>query len=186
MSALATPSAPSFTDEWYDHHDLQTVVNAAMHTTMLPGAAVEVGCWEGRSTIQLAQVFAPQTLLAVDSWVLQERMADELSGRELTPYERFRQNIEGFARNVAVFRCDWREFFEAFDGPLRFLHLDGSHQYPDVHDNIELALAQLVPGGIMCGHDYSVNWPGVVQAVRELLPAHNVEGNVWYWQRPLA
>jgi hypothetical protein len=38
----------------------------------------------------------------------------------------------------------------------------------------------LKEGGVMAGHDYDPGWPGVVQAVQELVPNHRVvAGEIW-------
>jgi len=51
-----------------------------------------------------------------------------------------------------------------------------------VKRQIEWILPKLSPGAVLCGDDYSQRWPGVVQAVDELLPGASVEQFMWIYQ----
>lgn len=53
---------------------------------------------------------------------------------------------------------------------LRMVFIDASHNYTDVCDDIMAWGSMVMPGGIFAGHDYTPAFPGVEQAVRELLP----------------
>eukprot|EP00397_Hematodinium_sp_SG-2012_P044228 GEMP01049347.1.p1 GENE.GEMP01049347.1~~GEMP01049347.1.p1 ORF type:complete len:348 (+),score=70.00 GEMP01049347.1:279-1322(+) len=45
--------------------------------------------------------------------------------------------------------------------------LDGCHLYHCIKEDLELWLPKVKPGGIIAGHDFSPQWPGVVLAVHE-------------------
>jgi hypothetical protein len=47
------------------------------------------------------------------------------------------------------------------------IFLDGDHEYASVSEDIKLWRKALVPGGLLCGHDYAAAWHGVVKAVDE-------------------
>jgi hypothetical protein len=77
-----------------------------------------------------------------------------------------------------------------FDHPVKFCHIDASHDYNSVHRTIAALLPKLVPGGILCGDDFESAHAGrhdlgggVERAVRELLPGFEVSGNFWWWAK---
>ena len=56
------------------------------------------------------------------------------------------------------------------DKQFDFIYIDGAHDYDSVKQDIELALPLLKPRGILAGHDYLPQHPGVVaKAVHEVL-----------------
>jgi Methyltransferase domain len=84
-----------------------------------------------------------------------------------------------------------QDFFASFDQPIKFCHIDASHDYPSVKAEIEAALRLLLSGGILCGDDFQSASAqradlqgGVERAVRELLGGFQSIGNFWFWQKP--
>lgn len=65
--------------------------------------------------------------------------------------------------------------------PLDFVFLDSDHTYENVVREIGTYLQIMRDKGSIAGHDYSGNQPGVVSAVRELLPEHVYKDNCWIW-----
>jgi hypothetical protein len=92
-------------------------------------------------------------------------------------------------KNYRVVKKDCIEWLKTWDNPIKFIHIDASHEYESVFETIKLALPHMVKGGIICGDDYqSANASrtdlhgGVERAVRELLPEHKNIYNLWYFQ----
>lgn len=160
----------------------------------------EIGCWRGRSTKCLAQN-TKGTVTAIDTWA-----GDALDGRapkiqSTMPkeylFEEFLRNVEENA-NVTVLRStslDAAEQLTREGARFDMIFIDANHDYDAVRADIEAWLPLLAPGGLMCGHDYlAVDnqgnqdiFPGVTQAVRELLPdALVAEESIWMWQAPAA
>lgn len=52
---------------------------------------------------------------------------------------------------------------------LDFVFIDANHHYLEVKFDITVWSPKVRPGGFIMGHDYSSAWPGVVDAVDELL-----------------
>lgn len=57
-----------FREEWFGVASQQALVKLARRTAHLEGRVVEIGSWEGRSTVALANAVWPTTVDAVDTW----------------------------------------------------------------------------------------------------------------------
>lgn len=68
---------------------------------------------------------------------------------------------------------------------LDLVEIDGDHTYAGVHADIEAYLPLIRPGGILAGHDYGDQYPGVRQAVDELLGrrVHHYQ-RMWWVEYP--
>ena len=74
--------------------------------------------------------------------------------------------------NVKFYNMSFQEFF---DLPIHLsatmydvVYIDGNHDYFSVVTDINNSLIRLKLGGIICGHDYNTDTPGVIKAVGEL------------------
>ena len=65
--------------------------------------------------------------------------------------------------------------------------IDGDHAYERVLADIDVYLPLIRPGGVLAGHDYGDEYPGVAQAVDELLGrrVHHYQ-RVWWVEYPEA
>lgn len=168
----------TFTSTWIPEPTLQRLTNMVRDREELDGAIIEFGSWEGRSTIAIAQG-TDQPVLAVDHW--QGTPGDPLTydpAQADDIYARFLANTDEYD-NIKSVIMSTEEFMDIWTKPIKFLHIDADHNYHPVKAQIEWAKTLMVPGGVMCGDDYSANWPGVVQAVNESLPAYHVEIVMW-------
>ncbi|MCI0429010.1 MAG: class I SAM-dependent methyltransferase [Rhodospirillales bacterium] len=160
----------------------------------LRGAVIEIGSWEGLSTVALANTAYPDTVLAVDHWA---GSADEKPdhptvtvARERDVHAQFLKNIRALTQgNVEAVRRDFNDFWRGWRGPIKFVYIDGSHDYPSVKRDIEAAQRWLAGGGTICGDDFQAAGcgrhdlqGGVERAVRELCPGFEQIDNLWIWQ----
>lgn len=60
---------------------------------------------------------------------------------------------------------------------IDFIYLDAGHDYKSVRDDIQAWLPKLKTSAFIAGDDY--DWPGVRQAVEDLLPEHEVISGRW-------
>lgn len=69
------------------------------------------------------------------------------------------------------------------DASVDWVHLDARHDYASVKSDIQAWLPKVKRGGWLSGDDYDgVKWPGVVQAVGELLPGATAwSTQQWRW-----
>jgi hypothetical protein len=62
------------------------------------------------------------------------------------------------------------------------VYIDGNHHYAECKADIEGWLELVKPGGLICGHDYFPNSPGVVDAVNEVFKGeHTLIDNTRLW-----
>ena len=182
-----------FNENWYPDEQIPLLIQACSVAREQQGSILEIGCWEGRSTVALANACYPETLIAVDSWEgntsegADHPTIEALAERDV--FATFLQNIESQTQgNVEARRQDCFEFLEGFTEPVKFCHIDAAHDYGSVKRTIELLVPRLVPGAVLCGDDYASAHAGradldggVQRAVDELLPSRGATGNFWYW-----
>lgn len=167
----------TFTEDWFSDWSCEALAELAVKTNGLPGAVLEVGSWEGKSTIALASA-VPDTVHAVDTWNGSPGEPSEVLAAERDVYAAFLTNTAGL--NIEAHRMGWRDYLASTDGPLRFVFIDAEHSYEEVRDTIQAVLPRMVPGGIVCGDDR--HHPPVQQAVGECLGETPVAATLWWHQ----
>lgn len=177
-----------FTQQWIPTDTLAEMRRLLQSVAELDGDIVEFGCWEGRSTVVLANAAAPEPVIAVDHW----KGSDTLTIAEYAPDRDvkaiFDLNVELLtAGNVDVRDMATRTFCDGYRGRgVKFIHIDADHAYEQVVQDIRWALDNAVPGAVICGDDYKPYWSGVIRAVDELVPGRTVFNSMWVWRVPFA
>lgn len=68
-----------------------------------------------------------------------------------------------------------KEASSKFDNQsLDMVYIDGNHDYDHVKTDIDLWYPKLITGGILAGHDYSIDHPGTKQAIDEFVIEKNM------------
>lgn len=80
------------------------------------------------------------------------------------------QKIEGRCP-VQIHKGTFAEVLPRLDRQFDLIFIDGAHDYDSVKSDIELAAPLLREGGCLIFHDYATEFPGVVQAIDELVQA---------------
>jgi hypothetical protein len=141
-----------------------------------PGPIVEIGVLAGRTTQRLARYKAShQKIMAVDnfSWNPWGLNPDEQWGLVCHSLDYLVQT-----GHVDIVRVDKDEFFETYAGPAPSLvFLDAIHDYPETKKDI--LWAKKVGAAVITGHDYSPEFPGVMQIVDELGGPKELAGSVF-------
>jgi predicted O-methyltransferase YrrM len=186
-----------FHENWYIESQLQDLSMLLYRTKQLEGNIVEIGCWEGKSAVHLANHSYPENLICNDTWMgnIQESIVTgtehvtEQILKQRDVYGIFVNNMNTLTKqNYSIVKEDCIEWLSSYDKPIKFIHIDASHEYESVFKTIQLALPKMVKNGVMCGDDFvSANMGradlhgGVERAVRELLPTFRNIDNLWYY-----
>jgi hypothetical protein len=158
--------------------------SACTHTKIL-----ELGSYYGRTTMAMAD-HTTGFVIACDSFKGPEDIV--ISWKERSAI------CDTFAANLSQHIASGRVLpWKADHGSLDFANapqppkydmvfIDGSHRYENVMRDIKTALSVLEPNGLLCGHDYDMGSPGVVQACTEILGTFNVaeHSRIWWKEIP--
>ena len=127
-----------------------------------PTACVEVGSWMGCSAVFTAQRIKTWGghLTCVDlwgPWYLEDHAVAE---RSATAYERFCSNIHylGLSETVTPLRMTSPEAARGH-GPVDWVYIDGSHDYPNVKADLDAWWPLLREGGLFLGDDFGMLGP---------------------------
>ena len=122
---------------------------------------VEVGVYEGKSfaylIVEAKNAGKEFDLTCVDSFTF-----DGL-------WSKFIENMQPVRDEFSVIiDQSWNSDVYFEDESLDFVFIDADHVYDNVKKDILAWLPKIKPGGIIAGHDFCPEHPGVEQAVREI------------------
>jgi hypothetical protein len=61
------------------------------------------------------------------------------------------------------------------------IFIDAIHTFDKAKADILHAINLMREGGLLCGHDYSGNWPGVINAVDDIFgPGIQTHESIWW------
>ena len=138
----------------------------AQNENGIEGNLLEIGVLGGRHLALMSRFTKPGTrCFGIDPFYL-----------EGSSLEKVEQNISeiGCDQNVEVIKArsdqfKHREYKKRF-GPVRFMHIDGSHQYEDVLKDLAIAESVLKEDGLLSFDDFlNPYWLGVSQAMFEYM-----------------
>jgi hypothetical protein len=136
-------------------------------------SVVEVGSFKGRSSFAIASA-CPGTVYCIDPW---EDDTPEYDGTDAWGY--WHDNIEAVFPNVAPIRGRSPAAGDFVPDPVDMVWIDGSHDYENVAADIRYWSTRAEV--LLCGHDYTAAYPGVVRAVDELLTGVEAIPETWIW-----
>lgn len=191
MNQLAKMAPQSWRDieGWFDFGEVYDRI--ARHLKLSPFRKfVEVGAWMGKSIAYMASV-APHdaALFAVDTFEgspeeeIHRKIIEENGGDLRKVYDNNLKAL-GIASRVQTFQTTSLEAASSFeDGTIDAVFIDAAHTFDSVKEDIDAWLPKVRPGGIIAGHDYADQWPGVRVAVDSSFPSVEVIGKCWYFQK---
>jgi predicted O-methyltransferase YrrM len=128
-------------------------------STVASGVIVEIGSFEGYSTIILAKAAGKGNVDEVYAIDPHTGRSCEVDGED-SPYEgdtwpRFNENIRraGVSHVVRGLKLKSEEAVEGWEKSIGLLWIDGSHRYEDVKKDFLLWRRHLVAGGVVVFHD---------------------------------
>ena len=186
-----------FNEDWYPTEQGEFLKQLVKEVQCISGSVIEIGCWEGKSTYQLANAVHPEFIICNDTWRGNEAETEftgmvhisQKLAEQRDVYSRFVSNMDELTKgNYKIVKEDCLRWLPTLTEPVKFCHIDASHEYNSVFETIKYLKPLVVKGGILCGDDYLNSHDlrydldgGVMRAVKELLPEHKNFNNLWYW-----
>lgn len=128
----------------------------------------EIGVYQGRGT-------SIWNTILINAGVDYEYKAiDHFEGssehdKTINYYERTLNNLKPILDKIDIVKNDSIAESKNYDDEyFDIIYIDASHEYEYVIDDIKNWLPKVKKNGIICGDDYSSDWPGVVKAVNEV------------------
>jgi len=138
----------------------------------------EIGVAEGNFSHILAKYNRNAKLYSIDPWYNEAYYQKAI--KRLSPLD-----------NVEIIRKTSADALRLFGyGVLDYVYIDADHSYESVSFDIRHWSKKVRSGGIVAGHDYSNDEPGVKRAVKEYADNNGIEDvyiltcNSWYWVKP--
>lgn len=135
---------------------------------------VEIGTRVGTYAKELCRALPDLKLYCIDPWKIYpgykevfepgeiDRQFEEAKGR-LAPY------------NCEIIKKESMEAVGQFEPEsIDFVFIDGNHEHKYVLEDISEWTKKVRPGGIIYGHDYAPDHPGVVSAVHEYISKNGI------------
>jgi predicted O-methyltransferase YrrM len=114
---------------------------------------LEIGSFEGRSTIFFASTFGASTIDCVDTWLGSDE--HESAERLNSLYDRFIANTSTYSANIVAHKMTSAEFFIAsISDKYDLVYVDGSHRASDVLLDLVEGFNRLNTNGILMIDDY--------------------------------
>lgn len=131
-------------------------------------AGVEIGVHRGLFSNHLLKNSHLEVLYSVDCWATNKENQDpngtyQYCTKLLSQYGERSKIIKEYSVPASL---------KFPDDSLDFIYIDAPHDYYSVITDINVWFPKLRSGGILAGHDYHSDWPGVIDAVNEFFNSH--------------
>lgn len=184
MASLLPPDYARRFDDlpgWFERIDalLFVAADAASREACGAGDLLEIGAYLGKSTVLMGYfVRHGERLHVCDTFGISDEAVDTPLWYDRIDQRQFERNFQHFHINVdlQLHRKLSQDLDRGdFARPVRFVHIDGSHAYEAVRQDIAFILDIIMPPTVVVFDDYrEVHTPGVAAAVWEALLARSL------------
>jgi len=136
---------------------------------------VEIGTQRGINALNILENFNIKMLYLIDSYFSYDGYPESLLENS---YDAAKKRLESYNNKTFIIKKS-EDALQDVPDKLDFIYIDGNHEYEYVKKDIQLWYPKIVDGGYIGGHDFNMNFPGVVKAVREFVRKNNIT-NRWY------
>jgi predicted O-methyltransferase YrrM len=152
---------------WFDYQD---VFKLAIEKAEDNSHFVEIGVWKGGSTAFMGvELFNSDKKIKFDAIDTFEGSVEHGDVKDWL-FKEATENLKPVKDVVNIIKAHSLDVVNNYkDDSLDFIFIDGSHEYKDVIKDLIAWYPKVKSGGMFCGHDYDIAWPGVKQAVDEFL-----------------
>lgn len=147
---------------------------------------VEIGVWKGENAFMLRHLFPEAHLYLIDPWkpsgdyFLYGRPPSYVVGKYEHSYEVVKGIFKG-DKKTTILRMTSEEGAKKVPDQIDLAYIDGDHSYDGVKQDIEIWRNKVRKGGLLCGHDFSFEFPDVIRAVEASLHEKYVVGKGTVW-----
>lgn len=171
---------------WSSYKDQGCLINLVLYSLKNKNnlRIAEIGVYKGRCTamwnVELINKKIDYEYYAIDNF---EGSYEHKVWGNAPKYEEALNNLSPVIDRIKLMTSDSIEASMKFeDEYFDIIYIDASHDYESVKKDILSWLPKLKKNGIICGDDYSIYFPGVVQAVNEVFPDKvNLIGDQQWW-----
>lgn len=147
----------------------------------------EIGVWKGESSSLFSALFPSAQLYLIDLWKYYPEYGSKNSGPSSKNPEDFerayklvKEKFHNYA-NCTIIRKKSSDAVIDVPNDLDLIFIDANHSYKYVKEDIHLWSKKVKKGGIIAGHDYSSDFPGVMEAVKKSFKEFEVGvDHTWY------
>jgi predicted O-methyltransferase YrrM len=135
---------------------------------------VEIGTRVGTYAKELCLALPELKLYCIDPWKYYPEYDEIPDQSQLdSQYEAAKKRLTGC--NCEIIRKTSMDAVKKFvPNSLDFVFIDGNHNYKFVLEDIAEWTKMVRPGGIIYGHDYMPDHPGVMQAIHEYISKNSI------------
>ena len=174
---------------WFDFDNIYTqMVNKFQNNSHF----VEIGSWLGKSTSYMAVEILNSgkniQFDCIDTWEgsiasdIEKEQVKELSNLSTTLFDEFLKNTEKVKNYInPIKKYSYDAVNDYDDESIDFLFIDAAHDYESVKKDLNDWYSKVKKNGIIGGHDYIANFPGVINAVNEYFGVKNINIDNTSW-----
>lgn len=178
---------PEFGENWFDYASVYQKFIAEIPDN---GHFIEIGSWKGKSAAFMAVEIANSNKRikfdCIDTWMGSEEHQNNPEIQSNSLYDMFLENIEPIKSLMNPIRLTSQEASKLYNKEsIDIVFIDACHRYECVKEDISLWLPKIKNVGILAGHDYTMSWPEVMQAVDETLGKDTIQvrNSCWIYQK---
>jgi len=186
MDLESTVATAQTIDGWMTPSELRWLFQTARS---LPsgGCWVELGLWKGRSFFTVAMGLRRRSrLVGVDSFTPHVTALPFVPTRDWV-WDHFQVVFSGVKRlredlRIKVHRLDTALAGGLFrDASVDVVYFDADHTREGLARDFAAWIPKVKSGGLLCGHDYSPGFPGVVGLVDQVFPGRTIVADTSIW-----
>lgn len=153
-----------------------------------PLIGCEIGVWKGSNARKFFECLNLEKMFLIDPYLPYDDGSLEVKGCTLEDFLKIERNAKKllgkWGKQAVWLRMSSFEAVTHVSNGLDFVYVDGNHNYEVVSKDLENYFPKLKKGGVLSGHDFACNYPGVVKAVLEFAEAKQLQlkgFNSDYW-----
>lgn len=143
-------------------------------------SVVELGVYDGKNLIYLAKNNPQTNFVGIDLWKhFDSERINTLKPKNQSDWDDLYNLLileTKSIQNLRLIRSDTIEAADTFENlSIDLIFVDASHDYRDVKNDILTWLPKISTTGIISGHDYGLQYIGVIKAVTEVFGTDNLD-----------